>query len=235
MEASTKTLLADRIAQRFLLEVFATKTTEEKEEEAIEDLVKPLPDKKPPRKDLRNRVIDTEPTEKDRDLSLNYKDAASKLSALYVLSRDFLAEDSEAWESFMDAHGDDVVTNPDTGREVKVRSLRGPEAKDMREKLFEKWKKKHPSEDSSKEEDEPKTEPESKKVQAPLPEDASDWDKFLFHWGDKEVMNPDTGRTVKVRSLRGPKGKSKRDQLFNKWLSRQTKKASVDFLADLFF
>ena len=36
---------------------FATKTTSEKEDDAIENLIKPAPKKKPPRKDLRkNRV-----------------------------------------------------------------------------------------------------------------------------------------------------------------------------------
>lgn len=60
-----------------------TKTDSEREEEEAERLVKPAPKKKPPRRDLRrNRtnVDDDHDTDThDDDLSLNYKDAASRV------------------------------------------------------------------------------------------------------------------------------------------------------------
>lgn len=52
-----------------------TKTPAEREEEEITRLVKPNPNKKPPRKDRDRRIMQLEETEeKDKDLSLNYKD-----------------------------------------------------------------------------------------------------------------------------------------------------------------
>lgn len=63
----------------------ATKSQAEKEEEEALRLVRPLPKKKPPRKDLRRERIEqdddeteTQGADKDRDLSLNYKRVASR-------------------------------------------------------------------------------------------------------------------------------------------------------------
>ena len=62
----------------------ATKSPAEKEDEAIEDLSRPAPKKKPPRHDLRKERVDTDDeknefgAEGDRDLSLNYKRVASR-------------------------------------------------------------------------------------------------------------------------------------------------------------
>jgi len=63
----------------------ATKTHAEKEDEAVEDLVKPAPKFKPPRKDLKKKRVDMgdEDTEggtadTDEDLSLNYKRVAMR-------------------------------------------------------------------------------------------------------------------------------------------------------------
>lgn len=67
------------------IERLATKSQTEKEDEAIESLVKPAPKKKPPRYDLRNRRRTPEGdkdmegdsgNDKDRDLSMNYKRVA---------------------------------------------------------------------------------------------------------------------------------------------------------------
>ena len=57
----------------------ATLSQGEKEDRAVDNLIKPSPDKKPPRDDLRNRRIDTDPDpdlnpKQDKDLSKNYKD-----------------------------------------------------------------------------------------------------------------------------------------------------------------
>jgi len=61
----------------------ATKSPAEKEDEAIEDLSRPAPSKKPPRHDLRNEKVETDKkdefgVEGDKDLSLNYKKVAAR-------------------------------------------------------------------------------------------------------------------------------------------------------------
>jgi hypothetical protein len=48
--------------------------------------------------------------------------------------------------------------------------------------------------------------------------------QFMEEEGDQRVHNPDTGRTVKVKSLRGPKGKKVVQDMFQKWLEAQDDK-----------
>ena len=48
--------------------------------------------------------------------------------------------------------------------------------------------------------------------------------KFLEEVGDEKVKNPDTGNTVKVKSLSGPKGKALVQKEFEKWKEDQKKK-----------
>lgn len=45
--------------------------------------------------------------------------------------------------------------------------------------------------------------------------------QFMEEEGDAKVLNPDTGNTVKIKSLRGPKGKKVVQELFQKWLEEQ--------------
>lgn len=53
----------------------ATRSPSEKEEAEVERLVRPSPKKKPPRTDRQRNQVDTEDAEeRDRDLSMNYKD-----------------------------------------------------------------------------------------------------------------------------------------------------------------
>jgi len=80
----------------------ATKSDAEKEDEEARRLLRQDPKKKPPRKDLRRRLMETDDKEeKDKDLSLNYKDigAAARVAAQYEsrqVLREFLAaEDAE--------------------------------------------------------------------------------------------------------------------------------------------
>lgn len=62
----------------------ATKSPAEKEDEAIEDLIRPAPKKKPPRHDLRKNLVEPDKekdefgAEGDRDLSMNYKRVAAR-------------------------------------------------------------------------------------------------------------------------------------------------------------
>lgn len=70
------------------LEKKATKTHTEKEDENIRSFVKPHPDIKPSRKDKKNRRIQEEDVDldkEDRDLSLNYKKVAKKLNLFPII------------------------------------------------------------------------------------------------------------------------------------------------------
>ena len=81
---SGRTASLDRVITRMMVRQAAarvgTKTDAEKSDEEAERLVRPMPTKKPPRKDLRRERVqvddpDTKPqgAENDKDLSLNYK------------------------------------------------------------------------------------------------------------------------------------------------------------------
>jgi len=68
----------------------ATKDTYERENDEAERLVRPSPKVKPPRRDKRRERIDSDPEEeRDKDLSLNYKDVGG------AVLRRFLAEKSK--------------------------------------------------------------------------------------------------------------------------------------------
>lgn len=65
----------------------ATKSPSEREDEQVEHQIKPAPKKKPPRYDRRNKRIEDKDTdshvdEKDKDLSMNYKDIGGSETAL---------------------------------------------------------------------------------------------------------------------------------------------------------
>lgn len=47
--------------------------------------------------------------------------------------------------------------------------------------------------------------------------------QFLMEVGDQKVRNPDTGNEVKVKSLKGPKGKALLQKEFEKWKKSQDK------------
>lgn len=53
------------------------------------------------------------------------------------------------------------------------------------------------------------------------------WVEFLKAQGDKTVKNPDTGRTVKYKSLKGPKGKKLLQKKFEQWTKREKQKAET--------
>jgi DNA topoisomerase IB len=70
-----------------------TKTEGEKEDEATEAMVKPLPKAKPPRQDLRKRRLETDDADLDStddDLSLNYKKVADRFLLDYFSPPSFL-------------------------------------------------------------------------------------------------------------------------------------------------
>ena len=65
----------------------ATKTPAEKEDAEVERLSRPSPKLKPPRKDKRREQIkehDPDLDEKDKDMSLNYKDSSARLAARWL-------------------------------------------------------------------------------------------------------------------------------------------------------
>lgn len=145
----------DEIAQRLRIKV-GTKSHTQKEDEAVEKLVKRLPKKKPPRNDLRKERVDSEKDEDieslgqegDRDLSRNYK----RVAVRWLMSGEPAVDEGEEsggsgggvsglWVKFLEDVGDDKVTNPDTGRQNALKSLgKGPKGKKLQQKMFEKWK-----------------------------------------------------------------------------------------------
>lgn len=145
-----------------VMEKLATKSDEEKQEEQAEDMVKPLPKKKPPREDLRNtRVKDEDPDLRgDKDLSLNYKDSALRVAAAGHLASRWLrlalavphGEDEEEdstgrgpnplFLEFIEEMGDAKFRNPETGMDVKLKSLSKTEkGRVIVKREFEKWLK----------------------------------------------------------------------------------------------
>jgi DNA topoisomerase-1 len=120
----------------------ATKTDAEREDEAVEALLKPDPKKKPPRDDLRNRMVREKDDDLDRtddDLSLNYKKVAFRfagvshlLSSIHVASRYLFALDKEKDDAFLEDIEGQTFTNPETKERVQFGSLPPEEQKKIR-------------------------------------------------------------------------------------------------------
>jgi hypothetical protein len=144
-----------------------TKSRYEKGDEEARRLVRKSPKKKPPRKDKRRTRMNDEPDRDvntgdrgdDKDLSLNYK----RVAYLYMKKKAEEAAEEETSSGggggisgkmveFLKEEGDQKVTNPTTGRKIKVKSLRSnvPEQKKILTDLFEKWKKSKEDKSSSK-------------------------------------------------------------------------------------
>lgn len=97
---------------RFYLYKTATKTPGEKEDEAVEGMVKSRPNVKPQREDLRRGTIPIEDpdlasgVEADPDLSLNYKTVAGRvtlsrrLAAMWIQAEGKDPTKDDQWESF---------------------------------------------------------------------------------------------------------------------------------------
>ena len=52
--------------------------------------------------------------------------------------------------------------------------------------------------------------------------------QFMKEMGDEKVRNPDTGNDVKLKSLKGERGKKLQKEKFDKWLASQEKSKSED-------
>lgn len=92
----------------------ATKTTSEKEDEAVDALIKPSPKLKPPRDDLKKRRIDLGDDDLDSgddDLSLNFKDGAARVAMALRVAQAFLKvaivfSTEEAKKKYLEEHPD---------------------------------------------------------------------------------------------------------------------------------
>lgn len=124
----------------------ATKSESEKEDEAVEDMIKPEPKKKPPRTDLRKRRLDVKDSDldgEDDDLSLNYKKVGSPTDstvrvamairvAARVLAKVSGDEDFEKWVKGR------TFKNPDPkARKTEVQFSSLPEEEQAR--IREEW------------------------------------------------------------------------------------------------
>jgi len=141
-----------------------TKSDTEREDEEAQRLIRNSPKKKPPRKDLeRSRVQDHKDEDLDekqdrKDLSLNWKDIAASMQVRRVASR-FAEEVAEedaggsggsiggAFLEFLKEEGDKKVKSPDTGNQVKLKSLKGDKGKKVQQDEFQKWLSKNKDKD----------------------------------------------------------------------------------------
>ena len=107
----------------------ATKTTSEKEDEAVDALIKPSPKKKPPRNDLKERRIDLGDDDLDLgddDLSLNFKDSAARVALAVRVAAGFLKvaivfPTEEAKKKYLEDHPDaDAASHTVEGEDDKA-------------------------------------------------------------------------------------------------------------------
>lgn len=125
----------------------ATKTQAEKEDDGAEDLVRPAPKAKPPRKDLQDHKLkheDPDTSKEDRDLSLNYKRVATR----YLRALEFNTQ--EEMDKYLEDHPDADRSN----HSVKKTEEKGD-----------------PEEDPDKPSDEPKGDPEEEDPPNPKEDD----------------------------------------------------------------
>lgn len=176
----------------------ATKTDAEREDEAVSDLVKPAPKKKPPRHDLRNeRVTDDDPDTDttDDDLSLNFKKVAVVQSLVWLLAERVAHRHVTAAKEHEDAFQTWVkekkFKSPKSGDEVAFSTLEKHDPK-AAQKVRKDWaKEQDKSKDGDKgkgtdsKDDKPKDEPASEQfrrditdqiqgAKVSLPDDTSD-------------------------------------------------------------
>jgi DNA topoisomerase IB len=141
-----------------------TKSDAEKEDEEAQRLIRNSPKKKPPRKDLERSLItdhkdeDLDEKQDRKDRSLNWKDIAASMQVRRVASR-FAAEVAEedaggsggsiggAFLEFLKEEGDNKVKSPDTGNQVKLKSLKGDKGKKVQQEEFQKWLSKNKDKD----------------------------------------------------------------------------------------
>lgn len=122
----------------------ATKSDAENENEAVEDLIKPSPKKKPPRNDLKKRRVDLEEDddlgEEDDDLSLNFKKVAVRVALVARIVSRFLRGKSEKkdtdFSDWAEAQGDTFI-HEESHNKVKYDSL--PEG--QKAKIRDSWEK----------------------------------------------------------------------------------------------
>lgn len=163
--------------------VLGTKSDSEREDEEAQRLVRNSPRKKPPRKDLERSLItdhqDEDPDEKQdrKDRSMNWKDIAASMQLRRIMTQHLAAEAAEedagsgggvggAFLEFLKEEGDKKLKNPDTGNQVKLKSLKGDKGKKVQQEEFQKWLSKNEDKDKGsakpKKEDDEKSELEGR-------------------------------------------------------------------------
>lgn len=151
---------------------FATKSPAEKEQEEAQRLIRKSPTKKPPRTDKTRQRIQIEDEDldtEDKDLSMNYKvigGSTRKKLARYVAYRYAVSQEEDPkFIKWLNTE----VTNPDTDREVKIKTLRkapdGSPAKDKYNSMYKSWSspiEQNADKKEKKKEKTPSTKPENK-------------------------------------------------------------------------
>lgn len=155
-----------RVATRY-----ATLSQSEKEDRESERLVRKSPKKKPPRKDLRRRRVQDQEDDPDKkqdrkDRSNNYKDASGDLhDALVEVGERPARVAGQSTKKFLEEEGDKIVRSPETGKDVKVRSLASTPPNSKSRKLYDKmraqWAEKKDKEEKEKGEDKKDPAPEA--------------------------------------------------------------------------
>jgi DNA topoisomerase-1 len=160
-----------------------TKSDSEKEDEEAQRLIRNSPRKKPPRKDLERSLVqdhqDEDPDEKQdrKDRSMNWKDIAASMQRRRVITQHMAAAEAEeesgsgggvsgAFLEFLKEEGDKKLKNPDTGNDVKLKSLKGDKGQKLQQELFQKWLSKN--EDKDKGSAKPKKEDDEKSEKSEL-------------------------------------------------------------------
>lgn len=204
---------------------YATKTDSEREDEAVSDLVKPAPKKKPPRHDLRNERVteedpDTDTT--DDDLSLNFKKVAVVQSLVWLLAERVahrhVTAAKEHEDAFQNWVKDKKFKSPKSGDEVAFSTLEKHDPK-AAQKVRKDWAK---EQDKSKDGDKGKG--TDSKDDKPKDEPASDTDRQNVVESIQDVKAGLTDKDMKSLSgmLSGATKGQTKDEL--KDLAKQTLK-----------
>ena len=203
----------------------ATKTDSEREDEAVSDLVKPAPKKKPPRHDLRNERVteedpDTDTT--DDDLSLNFKKVAVVQSLVWLLAErvahQHVTAAKEHEDAFQNWVKDKKFKSPKSGDEVAFSTLEKHDPK-AAQKVRKDWAK---EQDKSKDGDKGKG--TDSKDDKPKDEPASDTDRQDVVESIQDVKAGLTDKDMKSLSgmLSGATKGQTKDEL--KDLAKQTQR-----------
>lgn len=118
----------------------ATKTTSEKEDEAVDALIKPSPKKKPPRKDLKKRRVDVGDPDldgQDDDLSRNYKKVAVRVAMAVRVAERFAAKTKKEYVDQKAKEKAEAEKGPGSHKQKGDEARTEKKLTKRREKLFD--------------------------------------------------------------------------------------------------